>query len=94
MVKEKLKVNDGSVKTAGLTDDYKQALYQHIWNGFEAGATKINISFDKSHPVVGGFNGVDFEAIITLEPTIVLAWEEGNKAADISKTTIVTASPL
>ncbi len=37
------------------------------------------------HPVVGGFNGVDFEAIITLEPTIVLAWEEGNKAADISK---------
>lgn len=38
-----------------------------------------------THPIVGGFNGVDFEALINLEPTMVLAWEQGNKLADIFK---------
>jgi len=37
------------------------------------------------HPIVGGFSGIDFEVLISLEPTIVLAWEQGNKAADILK---------
>jgi len=36
-------------------------------------------------PIVGGFSGIDFEVLISLEPTIVLAWEQGNKAADILK---------
>ena len=29
------------------------------------------------HPVVGGFNGIDFEVLISLKPTMVLAWEQG-----------------
>lgn len=37
------------------------------------------------HPIVGGFNGIDFEALINLEPTIVLAWKEGNRRPDIVK---------
>jgi ABC-type Fe3+-hydroxamate transport system substrate-binding protein len=37
------------------------------------------------HPVVGGFNGIDFEVLISLEPTMVLAWEQGNRKADILK---------
>ena len=37
------------------------------------------------HPVVGGFNGIDFEVLISLKPTMVLAWEQGNRRADILK---------
>ncbi|MDA1331366.1 MAG: helical backbone metal receptor [Proteobacteria bacterium] len=44
---------------------------------YPVAATKI--------PVVGGVNGIDFEKLVMLQPTMVLGWEEGNKSADIVK---------
>jgi len=38
-----------------------------------------------SVPVVGGASSIDFEKVISLEPTLILAWKEGNKKADIEK---------
>ena len=44
---------------------------------YPASTTKI--------PIVGGVNGIDFEKLVTLEPTMVLGWDEGTKPADIAK---------
>ncbi len=38
-----------------------------------------------SVPVVGGASSIDFEKVLFLEPTLILAWKEGNKKADIEK---------
>lgn len=39
-----LKLVNQSVDSSGLTKDYKEALCEYIWNGFEAGATSITLS--------------------------------------------------
>ena len=36
-------------------------------------------------PLIGDSSGLDFERIIMLRPTMVLAWAEGNKTSDIQK---------
>ena len=38
-----------------------------------------------SVPVVGGASSIDFERVLSLEPTLILAWKEGNKRADTEK---------
>jgi vitamin B12 transport system substrate-binding protein len=38
-----------------------------------------------SLPVVADYQGADIKAILQLSPTIVLAWEGGNRAQDISR---------
>ncbi len=35
--------------------------------------------------IVGSASGVDFERLINMQPTIVLAWKNGNKQADLLK---------
>ncbi len=40
-----LSVNNQSVDSSGLTNDYKEAINEFVWNGFEANATKVEISF-------------------------------------------------
>jgi len=42
-----------------------------------------------SVPVVGGASSIDFEKVLSLEPTLILAWKEGNKKADIEKLRIL-----
>ena len=37
--------NGRSILNSGITEDYKQALVEYIWNGFDAEATEINISY-------------------------------------------------
>lgn len=34
---------------------------------------------------IGGFNGIQLEALVALEPDLVVAWEGGNKAEDLNK---------
>lgn len=34
-----------SVETSGITKDYREALCEYIWNGFEANATTVSVSF-------------------------------------------------
>ena len=36
-----------SVINSGVTEDYKQAFVEYVWNGFDAGATGINKQFFK-----------------------------------------------
>jgi len=40
-----LSVKNQSVETSGITKDYKEALCEYIWNGFEANATRVELSF-------------------------------------------------
>ena len=45
MTKMPLSVKNQSIETSGLTKDYREALCEYIWNGFEAGATEVTISY-------------------------------------------------
>ena len=38
-----LSVNNQSVDSSGITSDYREAINEFIWNGFEANATRIEI---------------------------------------------------
>ena len=40
-----LSVNNQSVDSSGITNDYKEAICEYIWNGFEANATKVSIDY-------------------------------------------------
>lgn len=40
-----LSVKSQSVETSGITKDYKEAMCEYIWNGFEANATRVELSF-------------------------------------------------
>ncbi len=44
--KNKVTINNKSVDSAGITKDYKEAIAELIWNGYDANATSINIEFD------------------------------------------------
>ena len=39
-------VKNQSIDSSGITSDYKVAISEYIWNGFEANATKVNIEFE------------------------------------------------
>jgi len=43
-----LSVKSQSVETSGITKDYKEALCEFIWNGFEANATHVDLSFTQN----------------------------------------------
>ncbi len=53
-MKYKISPNNKSVLNSGLTDDYKRAVAEYIWNGFDAGATCVEIVFNAN-----GLGGVD-----------------------------------
>lgn len=40
-----LSVKNQSVESSGITKDYKEAICEYIWNGFEANATEVRISY-------------------------------------------------
>ena len=44
-MKNKLSANSNSVLNAGLTDDYRKAIAEFIWNGFDAGATCVELRY-------------------------------------------------
>ncbi len=39
-----LSVKNQSIETSGITKDYKEAICEYIWNGFEANATEVRIT--------------------------------------------------
>lgn len=50
MVKEyNISTNGRSVINSGITDDYRQAIAELIWNGFDAGATTVKIEYDEAN---------------------------------------------
>lgn len=44
-MKHQLSANSNSVLNSGLTDDYRKAIAEYIWNGFDAGATCVEIRY-------------------------------------------------
>lgn len=53
-MKRTIGVKSQSVETSGITKDYKEAICEYIWNGFEANATRISISFTQNE--LGGIS--------------------------------------
>lgn len=39
-------VNNQSIDSSGITSDYKTAISEYIWNGFEANATQVSIKYE------------------------------------------------
>lgn len=39
----------------------------------------------KAIPVIGGYNGIQIEKVLSLKPDLVIAWEGGNKMDDIAQ---------
>lgn len=56
MSKYKVSANSQSVVNSGITDDYKLAMSEHIWNGFDAGATTLEL--DYSVDVLGNITAI------------------------------------
>lgn len=40
-----LSVKNQSIESSGITNDYREAICEYIWNGFEAHATEINVDY-------------------------------------------------
>ena len=48
-MEQKVSVNNTSIDAAGLTSDYKEAIAEFIWNGFDAHASQVAIAFTNSN---------------------------------------------
>ncbi|WP_238404689.1 ATP-binding protein, partial [Flavobacterium psychrophilum] len=46
MKKHTTKLTSKSIEGSGLPSDYKKAIAEYIWNGFDADASIININYD------------------------------------------------
>ena len=55
-VKKELCVKSQSIETSGITKDYKEALCEYIWNGFEANAAHVSVNFTSNS--LGGIESV------------------------------------
>jgi hypothetical protein len=44
-MENKVNISNNSVESAGITKDYKEAIAEFVWNGFDANATAVNIIF-------------------------------------------------
>ena len=44
-MKMTLSVKNQSIETSGLPKDFREALCEYIWNGFEANATEVDLSY-------------------------------------------------
>lgn len=69
-MKKELKVKNDSIDVAGIKKDYKDAIMEYIWNGFDADATKIDLNYKVNE--LGGISeiriadngsGINFENI-------------------------------
>jgi len=63
-------LNNTSFDRAGITKDCKEAICEYIWNGFEAGATVVDVSFigvpmqeAMSVRVADNGHGIDFDTL-------------------------------
>lgn len=45
-MKNKVSINDRSIESAGIPKDYKDAIAELIWNGFDAGASRVELEYD------------------------------------------------
>lgn len=57
MTQHKLSTSSRSVINSGLTDDYRQAISEYVWNGFDAGASRVEINY-KEKDELGNFESL------------------------------------
>lgn len=50
------KVTSESIKQSGLPTEFKKAVAEYIWNGFDAEATRIDIDFDYNYNEISTLN--------------------------------------
>lgn len=50
-IRHKLSASSRSVINSGLTDDYRQAIVEYIWNGFDAEAKIVDIQYQRSDEI-------------------------------------------
>lgn len=69
-MKEKVSVTDTGIQSSGLPKDYMEAVAEYIWNGFDAGASIIDISFNTNEidtihslSVTDNGTGIDFDLL-------------------------------
>lgn len=65
-----LSVKNQSIETSGITSDYKEAICEYIWNGLEAHATEINVSFSPNAAfgiselsIIDNGDGINYEEL-------------------------------
>lgn len=70
MPKYTAKVTTKSIEQSGLPNDYKKALAEYIWNGFDAGATEVHLNFEgnslgylTSFSITDNGTGIDLRGI-------------------------------
>ncbi|RNL95179.1 ATP-binding protein [Sinomicrobium pectinilyticum] len=73
MQKHTAKITSKSIEQSGLPTDYRKAIAEYIWNGFDANASRIDINFDANEvgfinhlSIVDNGTGID---ISTLDDT-------------------------
>ncbi|MEC4050113.1 ATP-binding protein [Flavobacterium sp. SUN046] len=70
MKKHTTKITSKSIEGSGLPSDYKKAIAEYLWNGFDAGASTINIDFSansigtlESFSISDDGSGISFDNI-------------------------------
>jgi hypothetical protein len=58
-MREKVSVTDIGIQSSGLPRDYMEAVAEYIWNGFDAGASVIDIDFDTNE--IGTINSLSIK---------------------------------
>lgn len=58
-MREKVSVTDIGIQSSGLPRDYMEAVAEYIWNGFDAGASVIDINFDTNE--IGTINSLSIK---------------------------------
>lgn len=58
-MREKVSVTDIGIQSSGLPKDYMEAVAEYIWNGFDAGASVIDIDFDTNE--IGTINSLSIK---------------------------------
>lgn len=69
-MKEKVSVTDTGIQSSGLPKDYMEAVAEYIWNGFDAGASIIDITFETNEidtihslSITDNGTGIDYEQL-------------------------------
>lgn len=84
-MKKKIQVYDKSIETAGISKDYKEAISEFIWNGFDAGASIIEINTHINAlggleflEIVDNGRGINYETIDNTFGAFLVSQKNGN----------------
>lgn len=55
-MERELRVKEDSIETSGIKKDYKEAIVEYIWNGFDAYATNVEVSYKENK--LGGVESI------------------------------------